>query len=157
MTKNYLKIAWRNLLRNKLFSVINIGGLALGIAACLLISLYVHHQLSYDSFNTKKDRIVRVTNMMHTPEKDNVNIALTPTLLATTVRNYPEVETAVRFQPLRATVKVNNQLFKEDNFCQADANVFDVFSFKFLEGSPAQALTDPNTIVLTQKNSIGIG
>jgi len=151
MTKNYLKIAWRNLLRNKLFSVINIGGLALGIAACLLISLYVHHQSSYDSFNTKKDRIVRVTNMMHTPEKDNVNIALTPTLLASTVRNYPEVETAVRFQPLHATVKVNNQLFKEDNFCQADVNVFDVFSFKFLEGSPAQALTDPNTIVLTQK------
>ena len=153
MTKNYLKIAWRNLMRNKLFSVINIGGLAMGIAACLLISLYVRHQLSFDNFNIKKDRIVRVTNLMHTPENDNVNVALTPVLLAGTVRNFPEVETAVRFEPDRATVKVNNQLFKEDNFCSADADVFNVFTFKFLQGNAAQALTDPRNIALTQSTA----
>jgi putative ABC transport system permease protein len=58
MIKSYLKIAWRNLIRHKSFSFINIGGLSIGIAACLLISLYVHYQLSYDAYHTKKDRIV---------------------------------------------------------------------------------------------------
>lgn len=150
MFKSYLKIVWRGLLRHKLFSLINIGGLAIGVASCLLISLYVHHQLSFDSFNAKEDRIARVTKLMHTPENDNVNVALTPVLLATMARTYPEVETTVRFEPTQATVKVNNQLFKEDNFCKADANIFDVFTFRFAEGNAATALTDPHGIVLTQ-------
>src|ERR1700750_2225100 len=100
MLKNYLKIAWRNLLRHKVFSLINIGGLSIGIAACLLISLYVNFELNYDAYHLKKDRIVRITNLVHTPEADNLNIALTPVMLATALRqNYPEVETAVRFEP----------------------------------------------------------
>ena len=99
MLKSYVKIAWRNLLRHKAFSFINIGGLSIGITACLLISLYVNYQLSFDAYHTKRDRIVRITNMMRTPESDNVTIALTPTLLATALNhNYPEVETAVRFE-----------------------------------------------------------
>ena len=91
MIKNYLKIAWRNLIRHKSFSLINIGGLSIGIAACLLISLYVNHELSYDAYHVNKDRIVRITNTMRTPENDNINIALSPTLLAATLnRNYPK-------------------------------------------------------------------
>src|SRR5882762_5115131 len=114
MLKTYLKIAWRNLLRHKIFSLINIGGLSIGIAACLLISLYVNYELSYDGYHVKKDRIVRITNMMRTPENDNVTIALSPTLLAATLNhNYPEVEAAVRFEPNATVIKVNNQLFKE--------------------------------------------
>src|ERR1700677_3619516 len=99
MIKNYLKIAWRNLIRHKSFSFINIGGLSVGIAACLLISLYVNYELGYDGYHLKKDRIVRITNTIHTPENDNLSIALTPVLLASTLNhNYPEVENAVRFQ-----------------------------------------------------------
>jgi len=155
MLKSYLKIAWRNLLRHKSFSFINIGGLSIGIAACLLISLYVHYQLSFDSDIAKKDRILRVTNLMITPEKDNVNLALTASLLATKLnQNYPEVETAVRFEPTKAVVKIDNQLFKEDNFYKADARVFDLFNYQFLEGNPAQALTDPHAIVLTKKLAV---
>jgi putative ABC transport system permease protein len=151
MIKSYLKIAWRNLIRHKSFSFINIGGLSIGIAACLLISLYVHYQLSYDNYHIKKDRIVRITNLMHTPENDNVNIALTPVLLATTLKhNYPEVETAIRLEPDRSIMKVNNQLFREDNVYKTDANIFDVLTYKFAEGSPSQALSDPHSIVITE-------
>lgn len=151
MIKSYLKIAWRNLIRHKSFSFINIGGLSIGIAACLLISLYVHYQVSFDAVQPKKERIVRVTNLMHTPENDNVNVALSPALLATFLNNnYPEVEKAVRFEPDRAVVKVNNQLFKEDNFYKTDAGVFKVFDYKFLEGTPENALTGMRDIVLTK-------
>jgi putative ABC transport system permease protein len=152
MVKNYLKIAWRNLIRHKGFSLINIGGLSIGIAACLLISLYVNYELSYDGYHIKKDRIVRITNMMRTPENDNVTIALSPTLLATTLNhNYPEIEAAVRFEPDAAVIKVNNQLFKEDFVYKADANVFDVFSYRFAEGNPKTSLSDPHGIVITAR------
>jgi putative ABC transport system permease protein len=150
MLKNYLKIAWRNLLRHKAFSLINIGGLSIGIAACLLISLYVNYELSYDTYHSKGDRIARITNLMRTPESDNVSIALSPTLLAAALNhNYPEVETAVRFQPQVTVIKVNDQVFKEDFVYKADANVFDVFTYPFKEGNPAQSLTDPHSMVIT--------
>jgi putative ABC transport system permease protein len=151
MVKNYLKIAWRNLIRHKMFSLINIGGLSIGIAACLLISLYVNYELSYDGYNTKKDRIVRITNMVRTPEKDNLTVALTPTALATTLNHdYPEIETAVRLQPTSAVIKVNDQLFSEKFVYRADANVFDVFTWQFKEGNPKEALQDPHGIVITE-------
>ncbi len=150
MIKNYLKIAWRNLIRHKSFSLINIGGLSIGIAACLLISLYVNYELSYDGYNLKKDRIVRITNMVRTPEKDNLTVALAPTPLATTLNhNYPEVETAVRLEPNEAVMKVNDQLFSEKFVYKADANIFDVFTWQFIEGNPSQALKDPHSIVIT--------
>jgi len=149
MIKNYLKIAWRNLIRHKIFSLINIGGLSIGIAACLLISLYVNYELSYDAYHTKKDRIVRVTNTMHTPEADNVTLALSPEHLAPTLnRDYPELE-AVRFEPDKAAMKVNNQLYNEDNVYKTDANVFNVFTYRFKEGNASQALKDPQSIVIT--------
>jgi putative ABC transport system permease protein len=150
MLKSFLKIAWRNLLRHKGFSLINIGGLSIGIAACLLISLYVNYELGYDAYNIKKDRIVRVTNTIRTPESDNVTVAVTPVMLAATLRqNYPEIETAVRFEPDKSIVKINDQLFNEDNIYKTDADVFNVFTWKFIEGNPAQALTDPHNIVIT--------
>src|ERR1700744_590925 len=131
MFKNYLKIAWRNLLKHKVFSVINIGGLSIGIAVCLIISLYVRYELDYDSWNPNRARIVRVTNVMRSPEADNLVMAPSPVMLATTLRhNYPEIETAVRFAPGKAVVKVSDQLFNEDHVYKADANVFDVFPFR---------------------------
>jgi putative ABC transport system permease protein len=152
MIKNYLKIAWRNLVRHKIFSIINIGGLAIGIAACLLISLYVHYELSYDAYHTNKDRIVRITNLMRTPEKDNVNIALTPVLLASTLkRDYPDVEDIVRLEPSKAIIKVNNQVFTEENVYATDAGIFKVFNYPLIEGDPAHALADPQGIVITAK------
>jgi putative ABC transport system permease protein len=150
MIKSYLKIAWRNLIRHKSFSLINIGGLSIGIAACLLISLYVNYELSYDGYNVKKDRIVRITNVMRTPENDNVTIALSPTLLATTLNHgYPEIETAVRLEPDGGVMKVNDQLFSEKFVYKTDANIFAVFNWPFIAGNPKQALADLHGMVIT--------
>ena len=150
MLKNYFKIAWRNLIRHKAFSIINIGGLSIGIAVCLVISLYVHYELSFDAWNAYQDRIVRITNIIHTPEADNIVMAPSPVMLATTLnQNYPEVETAVRFAPGKAVIKVNNQLFDEDYVFKTDANVFDVFPYRFIKGDAKHALADLHDIVIT--------
>ncbi len=98
MIQNYLKIAWRNLLKHKSFSFINIVGLAIGISACLIIFLYVHEELHYDLYNTKADRIARITTRIHTPESDLV-MATSPILLTSTLKkDYPEIESAVRIK-----------------------------------------------------------
>jgi putative ABC transport system permease protein len=150
MLKNYLKIAWRNLIRHQVFSLINIGGLTIGIAACLLISLYVHYQLTYDAHNLKESRIERIGCTMHTPESDNVRIALSPALLASALKSsFPEVETAVRFQPVKTVVKLNNQVFNQDDVYAADPDIFKVFSCSFLKGDPSTALADPHNVVIT--------
>ena len=81
MIKNYLKIAWRNLLKHKSFSFINILGLAIGIAACMIIFLYVHNEMTFDQYNLKTDRIARVTTILHTPES-NMHFGTTPAPLA---------------------------------------------------------------------------
>jgi putative ABC transport system permease protein len=150
MIQNYLKIAWRNLLKHKSFSLINIFGLAIGIGACLIIFLYVHDELTFDQYNTKVDRIVRATTRLHTPESDLI-IATSPMMLGGTMkREYPEVEATVRLSNAAASVKYNNEVFSEESFYKTEPSVFSVFSFDFLEGSPQHALQNPHTIVLTE-------
>lgn len=150
MIKNYLKIAWRNLLKNKTFSLINISGLSIGIAACMIIFLYVRNELSYDQYNSKADRIVRVTTTVHAPESD-INMATSPGLLAVELLgNYPEVEATVRLERATLAIKVNDDLSKEEDFFKADPSVFSVFDFYFLEGTAASALQKPQSVVLTE-------
>jgi putative ABC transport system permease protein len=149
MIKNYLLIAWRNLLKHKIFSLINILGLAIGIAACLLIFLYVQHEFTFDQYNTKADRIARITTTMHAPESDLV-LATSPTPLAATLkREFPEVENAVCLDQTATIVKLNNEFTREEEFYKTDQPIFAVFDFEFLEGSAAEALQQPNTVVLT--------
>jgi putative ABC transport system permease protein len=153
MIQNYLKIAWRNLLRHKSFSLINIMGLAGGIAACIIIFLYVHYELTYDRHNTKIERIVRVTAGFKTPDGD-LSLATSPTLLATVLlHDYPEVESVARLEPFSSVIKANNQLFREQNFYATDPAVFSIFDFTFKQGSPATCLKEPNTIVLTESTA----
>jgi len=150
MIKNYLKIAWRNLVKHKSFSLINILGLAIGIGACLIIFLYVHDELTFDLYNVKADRIARVTTRMHTPESDLV-IATSPVMLASTLKkDYPEVESTVRLLNFTAAVKYNGEIFSEGAFYKTEQSIFSVFSFDFVEGSPASALQNPRSIVLTE-------
>ena len=150
MIQNYLKIAWRNLLRHKSFSFINIFGLAIGIGACLIIFLYVYDELTFDLYNVKADRIARVTTRMHTPESDLV-IATSPVMLAGTMkRDYPEVESFARLLNASAKVKFNNEIFPEESFYNTDQHIFSVFDFDFLEGSPTVALQNPRSIVITK-------
>ena len=129
MIKNYLKIAWRNLLKHKSFSLINILGLSIGIAACLIIFLYVAHELAFDQYNDKADRIARITTKMKTPESDML-FGTSPSLLAAVLKkDFPEVEATVRLEPASPVMKLNNEIIKEDAFYKADQSVFSIFDF----------------------------
>ncbi|MBD0254408.1 MAG: ABC transporter permease [Cytophagales bacterium] len=148
MIRNYLTIALRNLLRQKLYSLIAIFGLAIGIAGCLLISLYVADELSYDQYHEKAGRVYRVVMQ----ESAARGIALSSAPFAPALKQeYPEVQQAVRVGtegggPIRYG---NRQLVADDIFF-ADPAIFDLFSCRFIEGDPKAALTQPNTIVLTR-------
>jgi len=150
MLLHYWKTGRRFLARHLSFSLINILGLSVGLASCLLIYRYVHFELSYDRYNTKFDRIVRVTTILHSPET-NLSMAVSPIPMAgMLLRNDPALESAVRVEPTQITVKKGVELFKEDDFCYSEQSLFSVFSFSFLEGLAAGALTGPDAIVLTR-------
>src|SRR5664279_670721 len=150
MLRNYLKVAWRNLLKHKNFSLINILGLAIGIGACMIIFLYVHNELTYDLYNLKVDRIARLTTTLHTPESD-VALATCPAPMADVLRrDFPEVESTVRIQNVDQVIKSGTEVFAETAFFEADKTIFSILTFDFLEGSANAALNNPKSIVLTE-------
>lgn len=135
---------------NKLYTGLNAGGLAVGLTACLLMVLYVKHEFTYDRFHTKADRIARVTTKLTTPEVPIV-VASSSILLASALkRDYPEVETAARFEPVSATIRYGTDLRNEPDVYFAEPAIFQVFTYPFVEGDAAQALTEPNTAVVTE-------
>jgi putative ABC transport system permease protein len=149
MFRNYFKIAVRNLLRHKILSAINILGLATGIVCCLLITLYVFHETSYDRFHEKTDRIVRVTMEFAADGVVNKVSVTGNKVFPAFKRDFPEGETGVRMYPGSEVVKYGNKLFDEKSFVYADSTLFDIFSFKLLEGDPKKVLNKPNTVVVT--------
>ena len=153
MFKSYLTLALRNLWRNKLHTGINIAGLAAGIASCLLIVLFVRDELSYDRHHAHKDRIFRLSNELILAGKGD-RIALTGLAIGPRLKaEYPdEVEQAVRFMPMakRITVRYKDKFFNEQQFFMADPEVFEVFSFEWVQGNPETALVNPKTLVLTE-------
>lgn len=154
MLRNYLKIAYRNLVKNKVFSAINIFGLAIGIACCLLITLYVLDELSYDKFHEKADRIYRLNNDILFGGQD-MHMAQTPEILAPTMKkDYPLVENYVRLYNegpflIKRTGVAN--FIREEKILYADSTVFDVFTFPLVSGNPKTALNEPNVIVISEK------
>ncbi|MDP9078516.1 MAG: ABC transporter permease [Bacteroidota bacterium] len=151
MFKNYFKIAFRNLWRNKGFSAINIFGLAIGLAVCLLITLFVIDELSYDKYNVNADRIYRVTSDF----KVNGSVFLdreSPTSMAATmVREYPNIEMAARLKnDGKILVKKDDQTLIEDNCYYADANLFKVFTLPMIAGDPKTALNEPHSLVISE-------
>jgi len=151
MIKNCLKTAFRNLLKNKGFTAINVLGLALGLATCLLIVFYVFDELSYDRFNTKADRIYRVNNDIKFGGIAN-SYAVSPAPLAAAIKaDFPEIEQVVRFRSQGGfQVKKGNQNIQEYNVLYADPSIFDVFSLPMIDGSPSKALTEPHSVVITE-------
>ena len=153
MLQNYLKIALRNLLKNKGFSAINIFGLAVGIACCLLITLYVTDELSFDRFHEKADRIYR-TNLDVKFGGSEQSVATTADLLGPTLKkDYPQVENYARIYDsgsflIKKTGTVNN--IREEKILFADSSIFEVFTFPLVTGEPKSALREPNTIVLCE-------
>ena len=150
MLSNYLKIALRNLLKQKVYSVINVFGLAVGMACCLLILALVHNEWSYDAFHEDADTIYRVHIHALTPEgevevKAGQPLPLGPTLLA----EMPEVEQAARLQYTGAVVKAEGTNAFEEQVLFTDASFFEVFSFRVMAGNAAQPLPAPDAVVLT--------
>ncbi len=153
MIKNYFKTSWRNLVKNKGFSAINIFGLAVGIACCLLIMLYVTDELSYDRYHENKDRIYRLNFDVKFGGREQA-FAQTPDILGPTLqKDYPQVENYVRFYNggpylIKKTGTLNN--IREEKILFADSSVFDVFTFPLVAGNSSTALTAPNTIVISE-------
>lgn len=150
MLANYIKILWKNLMNNKVYSLINVFGLAIGIAASTLIALYIEDELSYDDYHAKKDRIYRLTTKMDFNGEMNVavtNMALAPTLK----QDYPEVSSYARFYGAQQEfeLEVEKQRFRSDNIWFTDSTVFEVFSYELISGDSKTALAAPNSIVLT--------
>ncbi|UFH54228.1 ABC transporter permease [Spirosoma sp. KNUC1025] len=152
MFTNYIKIAWRNLIRNKAFSTINIVGLALGLATCLLICLYIFNELSYDRYSDKADRMVRVVfrGIMNGGQINEANVM--PPVAQTIKAEYPEVEQATRIRTVGSpTLNVGDKTFRDDQLAYADSNFFQVFSLPLLRGDVKTALIQPGTAVITQE------
>jgi putative ABC transport system permease protein len=150
MFKNYLKIAFRSMQRQKAYSMINMSGLAIGLACCILMFLYVDDELSFDRFHEYSDRIVRIGY-----EGEFGRTARTPHVLAPTLmQSYPEVENAVRIKALdRPVVLYGDEKFYENRFYYADPSIFEVFTFPFIAGDPHNALSSPYSLVLTQETA----
>jgi putative ABC transport system permease protein len=151
MIRNYLTVALRTLRKQPGYAFINIFGLGLGLAACLLILLYVQDELSYDRFHTRADRIYQI-GLEGKIGGQHLNVANTATPMGPTMaETIPEVEAAVRVDgPANVLVGHGDRQFYEDAFYWADSTFFAVFDYAFLAGDPATALTAPNTVVLTR-------
>ncbi len=149
--KNYFKVSWRNLKRQKSYSIINIGGLSIGLACFILIFLYIQHELSYDKFFANWDRIYRVYNAPDGNDFLGKNkSAVTPAPLARALMNdHPEVEYATTFDPYQMLLELDEEHHFWEYGVSADPNFFNVFPYTFIEGHPETALNHPQTLVLT--------
>ena len=151
MLRNYFKIAIRNLKKHKGYSFINIAGLAVGIACCIYILLYVQFELSYDTYHKDKDRIFRVAYENNSPKRGIRYFSLTAGGLASIITdNYPEVEFTVRLRGTNSLVKFGEKIFYEEDFMYADQTIFNVFSIPLIVGDPSFVLERPNTVIVTE-------
>lgn len=151
MLKSYFKIAFRNLIRFKAYSLINIFGLAIGIAACIIILLFVTDEVSFDKHNEKAGRIYRV----HTRGKllgNELNMAVSPAPLGETmVNDFPEVTASARiFYTPNMLIRYKDNVFNETRFFWADSSILDIFTIRFIQGDPKTALDQPHTVILTE-------
>jgi putative ABC transport system permease protein len=151
MIKNFIKTAFRSLLKNKGFTALNIGGLALGLAACLLIVFYIADELSYDNYNTNADRIYRVnTDFKYNDVTTSYAIAAPP-VAATLKHDFPEIEQAARLTPSANTrVKKGTENIQEYKVVYSDPTIFGIFTLPFIAGDATTALKEPHTVVINQ-------
>ncbi|MEO9886955.1 MAG: ABC transporter permease [Balneola sp.] len=150
MFKNYFKIAWRNLVRNKSYALLNVLGLSVGLACCILITLYVLNELSYDKFHDNYEDLYRVTESVDEEGKLQT-YASTYTALAPALKNYfPEIDNITHVYPISGLVTgPDNSKFQEDDIVLADSAFLTMFSFEMLQGDKNTALDRPFTMVIT--------
>jgi len=151
MLKNYIKIAFVNLKKHKTISFINLIGLAIGMASCILIAAYVFRELSYDKFHEKADRIYRLRSELKISGEYLDIPKSSPPMAEYLVQNYPEVIGAVRFRRIgRVPVRCEDNLDYEDHIFFADSSVFDIFTFPLVKGDPRTALNATNSVVISE-------
>lgn len=150
MFKNNLKIALRNLLKNKVFSLLNFAGLAVGMTAFFLIFLYVNFELSYDTFHSKSDRIYRLSCDIKTPSELIQGSGSSAPMGKFIKKEFPEVEDMVRFYETSLLVRKGDLKIEEENTMYVDASVFSIFDFELKSGDTETALTDPFSIVISE-------
>jgi putative ABC transport system permease protein len=155
MIRNYIKVAFRNLWKNKGYSAINIIGLSAGLATCLLILLYVWDELSYDKFHDKAERIYRVDSDLKFGGTDMKLAVSSDPMGATLKRDYPQVEQFTRIYASEGSklIKKGTEFINEPKIVYVDSTFFDVFSFPLINGNPKNALNDPNTCVISQSGA----
>ena len=152
MLKNYFLIALRNLFRNKLFSAVNISGLAIGLACCFIILLHIRSELSYDRFHEKADDIYRLALHRYYPDTQ-VDYALSPhSMGALLLQEMPEIKSSCRLFKGQGevTYTYEDQTFTERHVVLADSNFFDMFSIRLLSGNPGEVLRNPLELILTE-------
>lgn len=157
MLNNYIKIAIRTLLKKKVYSLINITGLAIGLATCILIILYVLNEWSYDKFHIASDRVYRVVQTTTSPDREEEQ-ATTPFQLAPVIdAEFPEsVKSSIRFfnrqEDKHSIINRKDRIaFRESNFYFTDSTFFEIFSAELVRGNPNEALKNPLTIVITEE------
>jgi putative ABC transport system permease protein len=149
MIKNYIKIAWRNLYKNKGFSLIHILGLTIGITVCMMIFIYIMNEFSMDSFHTKEKRIYRV--MRNFKELKQGVPYLSGPYAPALLNDFPaDIKQAVRVNTSQGLISFNNKSFIEKKLYVTDADFFSLFSFKLIKGNAQTVLKDPSSVVLTE-------
>lgn len=153
MIKNYFKMAWRNLMKHKFISFINLFGLTMGLTCCLLITVYIFHETSFDKYNKNANRIYRITRSFNnkdgavTLRLGTIAPAFGPLLL----NQFPDIEKMTRvLMQGKTPVRYGDKIFNEDGVAFADENLFNVFSVDVTKGNPAKALSDPYSVVLSE-------
>jgi len=154
MLRNYLKIALRNMTRHKGYSFINMAGLAIGMACCILILLYVTDELSYDRFHTKKDRIYRINAISSIGTTSRQYATVPPALAKGLADSMPEIEAYTRLMEVPSLGgRVDGNSIEINDCFFVDSAFFNIFSHDFLAGSPESALENPDSIVITEETS----
>src|SRR5437879_5262319 len=151
MIQNFVKVAFRNLAKHPLYSFINIGGLAIGLACTILILVWVRDELSYDRFHPGAENIYRMNWDFKLDNAEGIGPGTPPPLAATLAREVPGVVSSTRLRDMSTTiVRSRDKFFSEGGILAADSNMFDVFGFQLIQGNPKTALMAPNSVILTE-------
>ena len=161
MLANYLKIAWRSLLRQKMYSIIKVGGFAMGIASCMLIALYIRQELSYDLHHKDQDRIFRVVRTSTFKGERSQNVYFPAPFAQALQDDFIEFEKVGRYNYTPFFGAGENEIRRieqeesthEEGFVYMDQALLDIIQPDFISGSPGQALVSPNTIVFTKSKA----
>ena len=152
MLRNYVKIAWRNLLNSKFYSLINISGLVLGLTIGILILLWVQDEFSFDRFHSKANAIYKLENMVGTGESTQIWQSTAAPIGMLAKKNIPDIQDYARvsYNGYYSLYKYKNNVFNETNAFFTDPSLFSIFDFKLIKGNPASPFPDINSVVITE-------